>query len=1672
MDAIFTVEFNPVEMADYFTELHIVTPREEIFVPVKAVTSTAILDFPDFIDFGACPVNFDNERYCLLRNISQRSTKFNITSIGDNTTVSPCNGFLDINQSCQITVTFLAKKSGPYSEQLKLTYGMGVFSFVSVTATAELLNILITPQKLHFPNTYISLQAFQTVNIQNNSNYILNFIWKNHKNEDEENRDKEMLEIELESLISENQMNQTSDIDNLSDMIEQLKMKKKGYFNHEAFSLGPIAGKIWPHSTIPITVEFEPSLASNYFIISYLKISGLENRISLDLHGQGLGPRGVLSFDKIDIGNICINTKMIFEFDIINLGDINLEWNIIKNKSTFDRFLKCQPSMGVTLPNNSQKISLIVLPEILGDFDESIICQLQSGECNPTLYVKGTSTPPKLEFEDMNIDLSRIPFGFTNRTSVTLHNRSRIEVPYDLNLIGELNKDVKLTPESGILPPKSCQNIDVEVHPLNVGSFTLPIRARMTPFHDIIAETQLNFICEAADVEIDPQSSLNFEDVFINFLTSKNIKIKNTGGVITSFLLNIDESDETEITLETVKTVIEPFETVEIQINLLPKKIGNFQKILNIMFFGKQNISLSLIGFCIGPKLSLDNYILNFGKVVCLEPVSKDLIISNISPICAYLRLFILEKKYKISKKILKILPNSSETVTLIVTADETVKIKDILVIFVEDSENITVKLICTGGGSCIKCSDDLDNVDFGFLQLNQEYAKEIILENFGQKNRKITWSLAKNETEGSKKGSDKPTFMIIPDTFIMDPKSTVSFLIYAFSKTSGDLSDVYNCNETVISKTVGGGFMGPLGCVFHSKFRANFSLPTLLVLPNIVKFCYQSNADSILIQYINLSNISQLPVTAIVDCPYPFSCNQQGIYIDIGKNVDIELTFDSSFTLDNKNSTKINKKLNILFKDNPTQITVELVGETIFPNLNLDKKEVNFGAILNETSETEKIILTNNQDGFIDFEWVFGEFATEPIEQNIYNQRSIDSQCSNLSSSKDNTPGVSDETVEVTDIFNIIPNQGRIPPGDSMCCFVTFFGYSNLKCFGNAYCKVSGGPQYEIKIMGLASDMKIQIQKSILNFGTIKYNKTSEEYFLIKNLSLVSIPFEIQSTERQFDIYPLSGILSPKSDVELCIRIYPGSPKPVRNDIIIKFAHINSKKFTVLAVSVTPGVLFANIPRMHPEIHHQLKKEAHQRLVDFLTDDNKIWDQKDAPRSRMSKRYSTTSLATPGGRSLAAIGGSLKNLNNYISDIDIEFEIDRYNMCHILKNVTDISMDIIIATYYIDFDCVVIGRSKKKTVELYNCCSERVSFKTKICPPSFIIESVNCKNIPPGDTSTIDVTADISSDTLPGIMNADWILNLKNGPSYKILLKVDCIQPTIEFSTKEIDFKTVLIGHRKTVTIRIYNFQKITVEWRFRKNNSYFNVEPTIGRLSPEGWSNLRVHFTPQKSKKKDIKSDLLFKIKDRANDQVLSVLGTIETAEISIQHNMISTSSINLGNILAHSPGGSAEFQILNLSNHSQEIYIKEFDKKWIFENRQLQRYFTVNSKYETVFLKIRNAGEPIWEEVNSEKIYQVKHLETSDDHRQFPIRIPTGLRSNVVIVGLPGDVSVTELANQMSVIHKRKIIIMDEIIDWYLNNQVSDDMKPIIDDLKETVKNKEKKKEKRIKKEKKKT
>ena len=60
-------------------------------------------------------------------------------------------------------------------------------------------------------------------------------------------------------------------------------------FVDDIFELSPTEGQVWSNSAMEINVAFRPDTAAHFSCLAFLDISGREDRLQLNLTGQGIG---------------------------------------------------------------------------------------------------------------------------------------------------------------------------------------------------------------------------------------------------------------------------------------------------------------------------------------------------------------------------------------------------------------------------------------------------------------------------------------------------------------------------------------------------------------------------------------------------------------------------------------------------------------------------------------------------------------------------------------------------------------------------------------------------------------------------------------------------------------------------------------------------------------------------------------------------------------------------------------------------------------------------------------------------------------------------------------------------------------------------------------------------------------------------------------------------------------------------------------------------------------------------------------------------------------------------------------------------------------------------------------------------------------------------------------
>ena len=203
-------------------------------------------------------------------------------------------------------------------------------------------NVYLSKTHIHMEPTSITLYSHQYYQIVNKSSVPVEFSWRAFATEREEREKKARLNLQLsqeeaeermilEESNLEESMAESLDSDDSYDEDELNKKQERAQqkaiatlarkyqsirkavdedlmlFQDEIFSIEPLQGKIWPNTEITCCVTFKPQGPYHYSCTAFCNITCSEERLPLNMTGQGKGPQAQLSITEMDIGDIFVN---------------------------------------------------------------------------------------------------------------------------------------------------------------------------------------------------------------------------------------------------------------------------------------------------------------------------------------------------------------------------------------------------------------------------------------------------------------------------------------------------------------------------------------------------------------------------------------------------------------------------------------------------------------------------------------------------------------------------------------------------------------------------------------------------------------------------------------------------------------------------------------------------------------------------------------------------------------------------------------------------------------------------------------------------------------------------------------------------------------------------------------------------------------------------------------------------------------------------------------------------------------------------------------------------------------------------------------------------------------------------------------------------------------------
>ena len=133
-------------------------------------------------------------------------------------------------------------------------------------------------------------------------------------------------------------------------------------------------------------------------------------------------------YDEMDVGDIFVESMHRYEVDILNQGDIAVNYELVPNTTPFGSRFQFFPSSGRLEVDAQETIEIEFCPSQLGQFHCTFHWELSSNNksaCTIPISFKGNSVCPTFHFDVDRINFGLVSYGFLNCKTVTLSNVSK-----------------------------------------------------------------------------------------------------------------------------------------------------------------------------------------------------------------------------------------------------------------------------------------------------------------------------------------------------------------------------------------------------------------------------------------------------------------------------------------------------------------------------------------------------------------------------------------------------------------------------------------------------------------------------------------------------------------------------------------------------------------------------------------------------------------------------------------------------------------------------------------------------------------------------------------------------------------------------------------------------------------------------------------------------------------------------------------------------------------------------------------------------------------------------------------------------------------------------------------------------------------------------------------------
>ncbi|XP_063716545.1 hydrocephalus-inducing protein homolog isoform X4 [Symsagittifera roscoffensis] len=619
-----------------------------------------------------------------------------------------------------------------------------------------------------------------------------------------------------------------------------------------------------------------------------------------------------------------------------------------------------------------------------------------------------------------------------------------------------------------------------------------------------------------------------------------------------------------------------------------------------------------------------------------------------------------------------------------------------------------------------------------------------------------------------------------------------------------------------------------------------------------------------------------------------------------------------------------------------------------------------------------------------------------------------------------------------IGEVFDIMPLYGTIQPGESQRFSFSFYAHPGISVQGKAICKVEGGPEYSVDLSGSASVISYNMDTEPIHFGHQSFNRECSATLQLSNTGLVGFDFRCLDSELVVNpdddlkageplLVPASGFLEAGETIELQVKLIPGTPEPFLKKLRVQVAHFEPHVIEIKGEGVFPRLVL-DLPREYKEeeqrAYDQAKKSLKERrsgqsdeskhVMSFLAVDKQDEEAEVYEPSDLKIQIEMEALLLK--QFYEKRPGLLLNQSSTRANTEeVSTRQSKDRTSSKASSTSKSSGELRLPDYVLDFGHVILGDVRTHVLCATNVGYFPISFTiddAKLKGTGFNTEIEKVKNLP-GYPDYDSVHSVIGFDPRGagldiGPVNAYATVQVKEGPSVRVLLRAEVTQPSVELSHDSVDFGEVECGQCKIVSVQLHNHTHVTANWAFvpptqnsekqggnnekpspriksadresdkfvpmhlRKKSKHtvlpaplnFELIPRSGILAPGQRSNVQVKFMP--TKEQQYSSRVNIKLSQSSRKVMLQVSGDGKEPGLDLESNVV-----EFGPVLPHSLGEERSVVFRNSSQFPIEIYSVEFDSQYIEEERIL-RGMRGYDQYNTLLLPPRLPGDKLPQEL----------------------------------------------------------------------------------------------------------